>query len=820
VVGEALTGDPGFLARLEQEARLAGSLNHPNIVAVHDVGTHEGAPYIVSELLQGETLRERLKRGAVPLSSALDWGVQIAQGLAAAHEHGIVHRDLKPENVFLTRSGHVKLLDFGIAKAAAPVTSSHGLLEPTLTPGGAATRTGGVLGTPGFMSPEQVRGEQLDGRSDIFSLGCILYETLCGQRAFKGGSVVESGHAILHEDPAPLPDSVPPPVAQVVRRCLQKEPEQRFQSARDVAFSLEAVRAARSTTPTTPLEPATVRPRPTLRRLAWIGGALLLGAVGIAVGRASRAPSAVPEVRQLTFRRGAVFAARFAPDGKTVHLSAAWTGGAPEVYTTSLDSTEMRPLGLGTAQVLAVSPSGELALALQAQWITLFDGVRGTLARVSPLGGRPRELATDVEYADWAPDGEAMAVVRVDVAGSRLEYPLGRVIFKSTGWISHPRISASGQTVAFIDHPTYGDTAGSVMVAGPDGKAEVWSPPFDDALGLAWSQSGNEVLVTAAPPGDLDALWAVRRGRSPRLVFRGVGNLLLNDVSRDGRLLMTLRDWRQEVWVVRGDARPQSVEWLDWASLAGLSDDGKEVLSFESGIGAAGSLPIALRNLDQPSPALLGRGLALDLSGDGKWALASDYKAPGKLNLLPTGAGAPRTLEPPGLGRILTGAFFRDGKRLALLGQRGGEELLRLFVFHSETNELRPISTPVPSTLSIAVSVDGKWVATSDADGVVVAFPVEGGSPMRATELGPGFQIVGWLNDGSLLAFDRFSMPSPVHRFDPRHRTVTPFTTLGPADVTGVPRLTKVRVTPDGRTFAFHHRRTSARLYVMDLPVR
>src|SRR5262249_44330350 len=397
VVVEALAGDTGFLSRLEQEARLAGSLNHPNIVAVHDVGSHEGSPYIVSELLQGETLRERLKRGAVPLSSALDWAVQIAQGLAAAHEHGIVHRDLKPENVFLTRSGHVKLLDFGIAKAALPVTSSHGLLEPTLTPGGAATRTGGVLGTPGYMSPEQVRGEPLDGRSDIFSLGGILYEMLSGQRAFKGASVVESGHAILHDDAPPLPDSVPPGVAQVVRRCLEKDSEQRFQSARDVAFSLEAVRTARSITPTAPLEPTGVRRRPALRRLMWIAGVLLLGAIAIAVGRASRAPAAVPEIRQLTFRRGAVFSARFAPDGRTVHFSAAWTGGAPEAYTTTIDSPEMRPLGLVNAQVLAVSRSGELAVVLDARLITLFDGWRGTLARMPSLGGRPRELTTDIE---------------------------------------------------------------------------------------------------------------------------------------------------------------------------------------------------------------------------------------------------------------------------------------------------------------------------------------------------------------------------------------------------------------------------------------
>jgi serine/threonine protein kinase len=186
-------------------------LNHPNIVSVHDVGTHDGAPYVVTELLHGETLRERLAKGPVPLSSALDWAVQIAKGLAAAHEHGIVHRDLKPENVFLTRSGEIKLLDFGIAKALAAVPESRGLLEPTLSPAGSVTSTGVVLGTPGYMSPEQLRGEAVDGRSDIFSVGAIFYELLSGERPFRTGTVVETSYAILHEDPPPLPPSVPAP---------------------------------------------------------------------------------------------------------------------------------------------------------------------------------------------------------------------------------------------------------------------------------------------------------------------------------------------------------------------------------------------------------------------------------------------------------------------------------------------------------------------------------------------------------------------------------------------------------------------------------
>ena len=246
VVNEALAGDPELVRRFEQEARLAGSLNHPNLVAVYDVGVHEGAPYFITELLHGESLRHRLSRGRIPLDSALDWAAQLANGLAAAHARGIVHRDVKPENVFLTPDGHVKLLDFGIAKLAEGqrVEGSHGILDDTVTPTGGGTQTGAIIGTPAYMAPEQVRGEHVDARTDIFSLGAVLYEMLSGQRPFPRGSLVESGHAILHEDPAPLPVEVPSAVAQVVRRCLEKEPARRLQSATDLAFALELLRGS------------------------------------------------------------------------------------------------------------------------------------------------------------------------------------------------------------------------------------------------------------------------------------------------------------------------------------------------------------------------------------------------------------------------------------------------------------------------------------------------------------------------------------------------------------------------------------------------
>ena len=275
VLPSSLSADEKRLHRFEQEARAAGMLNHPNVLAIYDVGTHEGSPYLVSELLEGETLRMRLSAGALPLSKVFDYAVQISMGLAAAHEKGIVHRDLKPENLFLTRDGRMKILDFGLAKLTRPEMEQR-TDAPTLPRN---TDPGVVMGTVGYMSPEQVRGQDADARSDIFAVGAIVYEMLTRRRAFQRDTAVGTMNAILSEDPPEAADSSPG-LTRLVRRCLEKRPEERFQSARDLAFALEALSGSSGTRVALP----TARGGRARERYAWaLAGVFAAAALALGI---------------------------------------------------------------------------------------------------------------------------------------------------------------------------------------------------------------------------------------------------------------------------------------------------------------------------------------------------------------------------------------------------------------------------------------------------------------------------------------------------------------------------------------------------------
>src|ERR1700733_7165097 len=391
---QAFSLEADRLRRFEQEALATAALNHPNILAVFDIGTHEGSPYVVSELLEGETLRERLRGGAIALRKTLDYALQTAHGLAAAHEKGIIHRDLKPENLFVTKDGRVKILDFGLAKLTQAEPEAHTTL-PTMTGG---TEAGTVLGTAGYMSPEQVRGIALDARSDIFSFGAILYEMLSGKRAFHGDTPADTMSGDLKEEPAELSETnrnVSPALERIVHHCLEKSPEARFHSASDIAFDLEHLSGVSATsTKVAPLEAQPQRSKMAIAIAAAIAFAAAMIGLGWWLGHGS-AKVGTPEYQQITFRTGSIATARFTPDGGIVY-SAAWGGGPSQLYLARTDDPGARELGIKDAELLSISKGGELAIRLN----TVGHGGyarSGTLARVPLSGGSPREVLHDVE---------------------------------------------------------------------------------------------------------------------------------------------------------------------------------------------------------------------------------------------------------------------------------------------------------------------------------------------------------------------------------------------------------------------------------------
>ncbi|HMG32761.1 MAG TPA: protein kinase, partial [Blastocatellia bacterium] len=454
VLPSSFSDDEQRLHRFEQEACATGALNHPNILAIHDVGKHDGSSYVVSEPLEGETLRERMAGTALPQRKAIEYSLQIARGLAAAHEKGIVHRDLKPDNIFITKDGRVKILDFGLAKLTEPAVGQSKTDLPTRR---IDTDPGMVLGTVGYMSPEQVRGRPVDHRADIFSFGAILYEMLTGKRAFHGESAAETMSAILREDPPDLSESnknVSPALERVVGHCLEKNPEERFHSARDLAFAIEALSGSTPTSTQTAATP-TLGPRWIKRRelIAWIAAAIfllaLLAVLPIVIVHLRRAPSetTAAATRFLIYPpEKATFSGPFtvSPDGRRVALRCT-SEGKTLLWVRALNSLTAQPLAGtedatlpfwspdsrfigffsggklkkieatgGPAQPLCDAPQGSSGGAWNAEGVIIFHPrFSDALYRVSAAGGAPAPLTTlDASrkevahvYPQFLPDG-------------------------------------------------------------------------------------------------------------------------------------------------------------------------------------------------------------------------------------------------------------------------------------------------------------------------------------------------------------------------------------------------------------------------------
>jgi serine/threonine protein kinase len=625
ILPAALSTDAERLQRFAQESRAAAALNHPNILSIYDIGEAHGAPYVVSELLEGETLRDRLQHGPLSSRKAVDYAQQIARGLAAAHEKGIVHRDLKPENLFIAHDGRVKILDFGLAKLTRPEADPSGD-APTQQVG---TEAGTVMGTVGYMSPEQVRGKSSDSRSDIFSFGAVLYEMVSGKPAFCAESAVETMSAILKEDPPDLAGTsrnLSPALERVVRHCLEKNPAERFQSARDLAFNLEAL----TDLSTSSRGGGRALPeQKTARRwlLPLIGGLLLLASWAGVYRFARRGASASPTFHEVTFRNGSIWDARFAPDGQTIIYGAAWDGAPQEIFSTRFDSSDSRSVGLPSGQILAISSKGEMAISLHPVNATPFMQA-GTLARVPLAGGAPREVIENVLWADWTPDGQSLAVIRPTTSGTaHLELPAGNVLYEPRGWVSHVRFSPNGNYIAVGDHVGGGDD-GRIVVLDSQGNRKVSSSFYSSVEGVAWAPRGNEVWFSAVPAGSARSIYALDLSGKERLIYRSPGGLTIHDISRTGLVLLTADKARLGISALPpGETRERSLSWFDGSMLADMSPDGKTIIFSESGEAAAANYSIFLRKTDGSPAVRLGDGGFGALSPDGQWVVAASWFA-------------------------------------------------------------------------------------------------------------------------------------------------------------------------------------------------
>jgi Tol biopolymer transport system component len=808
IISTGFAADPDRIHRFELEARAAAALNHPNILAVHDIGTHNGVPYIVSELLDGQTLRRVLAGGAVSQRNVIDYGIQICQGLAAAHEKGMVHRDLKPDNVFVTVDGRIKILDFGLTKLteAAPAATAVSMLPTRVQD----TAPGIVLGTVGYMSPEQVRGQTVDHRSDIFSLGAMLFEMVSGKRAFGGETPADTISAVLSKDPTNLSaewkEGVHPLLDETVRHCLEKNPAERFQSASDVAFSLGASRFSSSSAVLATVAPARKKSTP----LRTAAGAAVLAAIALigwlnraALARAVAAPP--PAYLQLTFRRGIVEGAAFAPDGQTIVYAAAWDGQPLAVYSTRLDSPESRELGITNADVVGTTPGGEMFLRLDILRQPPFISI-GTLARASIAGAAPRPLVDNVLGASA---GKQIAVVRRVDGSYRLEFPIGHVIHQSLTWVSDPRVSPDGSSVAVVEHPTAGDD-GDVVLFDAGGKKHRLSAGWSSVHGVAWSPDGREVWFTASKGGMVRSLRAVDLTGRERLVYGSPADLQLQDIARDGRVLVTTASRRAEVrGLLDGDREERTLSPFDWATGPTLSPDGRAATFDESGEGSRGATSYVIRSGEATPTRIVENTWISRMSPDRRWVIGvTDNRD--MLRIVPVGPGDARTLPPGGVGLIVgRPEWMPDSKRVMFTGLRTGEAKPQTYVQSVDGGAPDPL--PVTGT---RLSHDGRRLVLAGAGPVTVYDLVS--KQRTALPESDGLAVVGWSPDSTAVyAVARNEIPVAVFAIDTASGRRRLLMRIAPADRTGVIGYALTDIVKDGAAYVVAVTRTQSDLHVI-----
>ncbi len=829
VLSPHLATTPEVRARFEREARTISQLNHPHICVLHDIGHQDGVAgregaidYLVMELLEGETLAQRLEKGLLPAAQVLTLGAQIADALDRAHHAGVIHRDLKPGNVMLTRSG-AKLMDFGLARAAGLGRPDSAESAATLARSPAAsqplTAEGTILGTFQYMAPEQLEGKEADARSDIWALGCVLYEMATGKRAFEGTSQASLISAIMKDEPRgimELQPFTPPALERIVKRCLEKGTDDRFQSASDLAFALRTLSGTAEGPSGTPR--ASGPPRRRASRLVWVLAAAVLATLVFVAGHAlwKPAPAAAPSYQRLTFRRGTIGRARFAPDGQTIVYDARWDGRPSEIFTLRPGNPESRPLGIADAMLLAVSPGGELAVQLHP--VRFNESYTGMLARVPLGGGEPRAVRDNVYDADWTADGARFAIAPSDSDWFYLQLPIGSTIARSSSaTLQRIRIAPDGLGVA-IWRPMVTFTGGSLALAKRDAPEHVLCAIDYLCTGLAWNPRTRELWYSEVDTAGSTSIRAVTEDGHRRLLLRLAGIAALQDIAADGRVLMSMASKRRVMAVLApGQTEERDLSWLDCSSAYDLSADGRTLLFNEEGVAGGWAGGVYLRPTDGSPAVRLGEGRQGTLSPDQKWVLVW---APGerpRLRLIPVGPGEARDAATGDIAPIGGQYSFPDGRRLLFWGQRGGTPS-QLFVTPLEGGTPRPV-TPPGWNLWMGqrpLSPDGRFFTAMDRTRTNHIFPTDGGPSRPVPGDTAGDVVLDWTGDSrGLYVFRRGEVPARIFQVDVTTGQRRLWKELGPTDRAGVALVYWALFSADGRSYVYVFDRELDDLYLV-----
>ncbi len=801
--------------RMEREARTLAGLSHPNVCVLHDVGDADGSFYLVMEFLEGETLRQVMQGKPLPPRKVMDYGAAMAEGLAAAHAKGILHRDLKPENLFLTTDGQIKILDFGLARLRLSAFESSPLEAETAS---LLTSPGTVLGTYGYMSPEQARGGAVDSRSDIFSLGAILYEMLTGQRPFSGNSPAELISSLLRDDPLDLGElspQAPADLVRIVNRCLEKSPEKRFQSASDLAFNLLNLKHPISSSRALP---ASEIPLIKARKPYQVWGSFALAALILLAGggfwvwtRSHAAMASVTDVQPLTFDRGFISSARFALGGQTVIYSAKFNDQPMQLYTTRLGSGTARAMHI-PGVLASVARDSQLAILQNCQYGFSLDTCLGTLAVESTLGETPRPLLSNVLAADWGPRGKNLAVSHF--AGEyQIEYPIGHVLFRSANDLTYLRISPDGKWLAFQDSYPSSDLGRLYFISTKTGKNFAIGPSWSAQEGLVWAPDSQSVYVVAGRRNYPETIYRIFLNGKIRQQFRLEPSLRLFDFAPHGKFLLTDEFWRTSSHLQTPSGN-RNISWQDWSVVTDISPLGHKVLFCECDTGAAYVL-----SPGSSTPEYFGLVQPLSFSPDGRWILGHGFNS-STFQLLPLGTGQARILSPGNLKINGNGSWLADGKGIIFQGRHQGKpwRLYRQKISHGLP---RPVSGPVLDYLNPVPSPDGRWVMIENPKLQWEMLQLQNGAVHLLPEIPSFASVMGWSKDSRSIYFISSSMPpETIFRLNWQTHQVKNIATIQSKNTNSISKLIGIAITPDGKDIAYSHMVINSHLLLVRMAKR